>query len=232
MKVIRKRTEELQQAIIRNPNLLKDLSQTVAEVIGERIQLPENATYVFVPRVYSRPAFWPEVYAMASIWERIPFGGAGPMDPQIAIRLDKDRIAYQAIKDPTPEPCRPSSGPTPEPSQPSLREDILRNSDLFVPLSMAIAKVLANHNITFNTNETFAFIPVAVIKPVFTGQIAAGTPMPIPPSLPAMMMAEQRMWRLYYAEEFDLELDPGVIIDGIPAPELLVALEQQRIGFG
>ena len=143
------------------------------------------------------------------------------MDPQIAIHLDKDRIAYQAVEDPTPEPI-----------QPNLREDILRNSDLFVPLSEAIAKVLANHNITFNTNETFAFIPVSVIKPVFTGQITAGTPMPIPPSLPAMLMAEQRMWKLYYAEEFDLELDPGVIIDGIPAPELLVALEQQRIGFG
>lgn len=231
MKVIRKRSEELQQAIIRNRKLLKDLSDTVAEVMSNKIELPQNVTYVFVPRVYTRPAFWPEVYAMASIWDYIPFGGAGPMDPQIAIHLEKGRLAYKA--DPTPEPAQSSLGPTPEPSQPSLRESILGNPDLFMPLSEAIAKVLANHNITFNTNETFAFIPVAVKKPIFKGQLPTGIPLNNPHSLPAMMIAEQRMWwRLYYVEEFDIEIDPGTIIDGIPAPELLVALEQQRLKFG
>ena len=209
MKLIADRTEELQQGILRNPSLLKELSQTVAKVIGEKIALPTDTTYVFVPRVYSRPTFWPEVYAMASVLEHIPFGGAGPIDPQIAKYLEKDRMAHHATKDSTSE-----SNPT------SMREDILKNPKLFMPLSEAIAKVLANHNVTFKANETFSFIPVVVKKPIFNGQVTAVAP-----------LAENSIWELNHTEELDVVLDPGIIINGIPAPDLLVALEQQRIGW-
>lgn len=218
MKTIRKRSEELQQTILDSPALLKDLSEKVAEVLGNRITLPENATYVFVPKVYSRPTFWPEVYATASLRERIPFGGAGPLDPQIAKQLNEGRITYQMAKDPTPEPSRSS-----------LRMDILRNPELFLQLSEAFAGVLAEHGVTFNKDETFAFIPVVVKKPVFAGQLAAGTPLPDPPAMYATMIAAHSLWEHYHIEEF--EFDPGVIIDGIPAPEILLALEQQRIRY-
>ena len=220
MKVIRKRSEELQQTILMSPALLQDLSEKVAGLLGDRVELPEGATYVFVPRVYSRPTFWPEVYAMGSFRERIPFGGAGPLDPQVAKQLNEVRIPYQAAEDSNPLPARFS-----------LRRDILRNPELFLQLSEALAEVLAQHGVTFAKDETFAFIPVVVKKPVFAGQLAAGTPMPIPPSMPRMMVAAHRRWEHYHYHEFEYEFDPGVIIDGIPAPEILQALEQQRIAY-
>ena len=40
-------------------------------------------------------------------------------------------------------------------------------------------------------------------------------------------MKKEKRFRM---EEY--EFDPGVIIDGIPAPEILQALEQQRIAYG
>jgi hypothetical protein len=86
--MIPKRSEELRQTILGSPALLKALSEKVADVLGDSVALPENTTYVFVPRVYSRPTFWPEVYATASVRERIPFGGAGPLDPEIAKVMD------------------------------------------------------------------------------------------------------------------------------------------------
>ncbi len=218
MKLIHKRSEELQQTILGSPALLKELSEKVAEVLDDRIKLPENATYVFVPRVYSQPTFWPEVYATASVREYIPFGGAGPLDPQIAHKLNEGRITYQAVKDSNPLPARPS-----------LRMDILRSPELFLQLSETLAGVLAEHGVTFGKEETFAFVPVVVKKPLFAGQLAAATPFPLPSPAAVIVAAAHRMWEHYHFEEFEFEFDPGVIIDGIPAPEILLALEQQRI---
>jgi hypothetical protein len=224
MKVNQKRSEELQQTILTSPDLLRELSEKVAGVLGDRVTLSEGATYVFVPRVYSRPTFWPEVYATASIIERIPFGGAGPLDPQVAKQLNEMRVAYQTVEDPSPEPANSR-----------LRREILHNPELFLQLSETLAEVLTQHGVTFAKDETYAFIPVIVKKPVFSGQLAWGTPMPIPPSRPAMRVASDRVVAHFdYYEfnfEFEYELDPGTIIDGIPAPEILQALEQQRIVY-
>lgn len=224
MKILQKRSKELQQSIVRNQDLLKDLSHIIDKMMSGRIELPDDKTYVFVPRVYSRPVFWPEIYTAASIRERIPFGGAGPLDPQLAVLLDKDRISTARILDPTPEPAKTD-----------LRTQILNDPKLFLQLSEALTEVLSKHDVSFEANETFAFIPVVVDKPMFKGQLAAGTPMPIPPSVQAMIMAERRLWEIHLTEElefdFEIEFDPGVIIDGIPAPEILVALEQVRIKY-
>ena len=220
MKVISKRSEELQQAILGNPELLKALSEKIAEVLGERIALPENATYVFVPRVYRRPVFWPEVYVTASIRDYIPFGGAGPLDPHFALKLDKDRIAHQIptqlVRDSNPLPAKVVN----------MRLEILRDPELFLPLSEGLAEVLAEHGISFAKDETFAFVPVVVKKPVFSGELAAVSPKPEPPQIVA-----HGMWHHYHADQAEFEFDPGVIIDGVPAPEILQALEQQRIAY-
>jgi hypothetical protein len=221
MKVIEKRSEELQQAILSNPALLSELSEKVAGVLGGRVSLPEGATYVFVPRVYSRPTFWPEVYATASVSEYIPFGGAGPMDPHVARQLNEMRISFQAVKDPTPEPAGSSF----------LRKEILRNPELFMQLSETIAGVLEQHGVGFAKDETFAFIPVVVNKPIFSSQPTWGTPMPIPPSKPVMRAAVGSAMAHFDYYEFEYEFDPGTIINGIPAPEILQALEQQRIAY-
>ena len=109
MKMIPKRSEELRQSILGSPALLKALSEKVADVLGDSVALPENTTYVFVPRVYSRPTFWPEVYATASVRERIPFGGAGPLDPEIAKVMDQERITYQSKEEPGSPRCSPST---------------------------------------------------------------------------------------------------------------------------
>ena len=217
MKMIPKRSEELRQSILGSPALLKALSEKVADVLGDSVALPENTTYVFVPRVYSRPTFWPEVYATASVRERIPFGGAGPLDPEIAKVMDQERITYQSKEEPDPEPWRSR-----------LRKEILRSPQLFMQLSQVMAKVLAEHGITFARDETFAFVPVLVKKPVFAGELATPT-IPLPPPRLAAMFSVHSWWERHHAEEFEWEFDPGVIIDGIPAPEILLALEKQRI---
>lgn len=216
MKVIRKRSEELQEIILGSPDLLKALSEKIAGVLGDQIKLPKNASYVFIPRVYRRPTFWPEVYVAASYMEHIPFGGAGPLDPQVAKQLNEIRIPYQAVEDSNPLPPRVN-----------MRMEILRNPELFLQLSEGLAGVLAGHGITFSKDETYAFIPVVVKKPVFAGQLATVSPKPEPPQL-----AANGLWQHYHIDEEEFEFDPGVIIDGIPAPEVLQALEQQRIAYG
>lgn len=221
MKVIRKRSEELQETILGNPQLLKALSDKIAEVLGDRIKLPGNATYVFVPQVYRRPTFWPEVYAAPSSVVYIPFGGAGPLDPHFALKLDQDRIAHQIpqhmVRDANPLPAKVVN----------MRMEILRDPELFLPLSEGLAGVLAEHGIKFARDETYAFIPVMVKKPLFSGELVAINPQPEPPGI-----LFHGIWQHHHAEELEYEFDPGVIIDGIPAPEVLQALEQQRIAYG
>jgi hypothetical protein len=227
MKINRKRSEELQQTIMSSPALMRELSEKVAELLGDHIALAEGTSYVFVPRVYTRPVFWPEVYTAASVVERIPYGVAGPLDPLIAKRLNKMRFSYKAVTDPTPEPA----GPTPQPSAALLRKAIMNKPELFMQLSESIAEVLTQHGVTFAKDETFAFIPVVVNRPLFNGQLAATTPIPVPPTKPAHLVALGNAMVEIEDDGFDFGTIPGVIINGIPAPEILLALEKQRIAY-
>ena len=227
MKEIRKRSEELQQTILGSPALLQALSDKVAAVLGDRVELPDNTTYVFVPKVYSRPTFWPEVYATGSKLEVIPFGGAGPLDPEIAKIMDQERITYQAQQEPDPEPWK--AGPDPTPWRSALRKAILRSPELFMQLSESMTAVLAEHGVTFARDETFAFVPVLVKKPVFAGDMVASPTLPLPPPRLAAHLAVHAEWLHHHLDEYEWEFDPGVIIDGIPAPEILVALEKMRL---
>jgi len=229
MKEIRNRSDELQQTILGSPALLKALSEKVAAVLGDRVELPDDTTYVFVPKVYSRPTFWPEVYATGSKLEVIPFGGAGPLDPEIAKVMDQERITYQTQQEPGTDPTPWKLGPDPVPWRSALRRAILRSPELFMQLSESMAAVLAEHGVTFARDETFAFVPVLVKKPVFAGEMAASPTLPLPPPRLAARFAVHAGWAHHHADEFVWEFDPGVIIDGIPAPEILQALEQQRI---
>lgn len=224
MKVLPKRSEELQQAIVRNQKLLDNLSNRIAEVLKENgIKLADDYTYVFVPQVYRKPVFRPEIYIAAS--SRIPFppiGVAGPLDPQFAVIINKDRISKATI-----------NAPVSEPGLPSLRKDILKNPDLFLALSESIAEIFSKHNIKFSVDETFAFIPLVVEKPFFEGQLTADESLPIKSAHSLLRAGMDKNWPQLQVESFDWDsiFDPGVIIDGIPAPEILVALERQRIGF-
>ena len=225
MKVLPERSEELQQAIVRNQELLKNLSNRIAEVLKKNgIKLADDYTYVFVPQVYRKPVFRPEIYiASSSLKPFPPIGVAGPLDPQFAVIINNDRIRTVTTK----------KDPTPEPALPSLRKDILKNPDLFLALSESIAEIFSHHNIKFNTDETFAFIPLVVKRPLFEGQLAADDPVPVTSAHSLVTAVIDNPWAQLQVDSFDWDsvFDPGVIINGIPAPEILVALERQRIGF-
>nr|MCU0296526.1 hypothetical protein [Candidatus Nanopelagicales bacterium] len=65
MKELTERSRELQDNILRNQALLRDLSERVAQVLKGQVELPEDTMYLFVPKVYRRPLFLPEVYMTA-----------------------------------------------------------------------------------------------------------------------------------------------------------------------
>ena len=169
MRELTERSLELRDTILRNRALLKDLTDRVAEVLAGKVELPEGTTYVFVPRVYRRPIFLPEIYVAATeqgvIRDR--FGLAGPYDPWIVEILNQDRLELARKTDPTPQPIK------------ELRAQILGNPELLKGLSTAIAEVLDHHGVVLGAEETYGFDAVSVEQPVFAGQVSA-TPLPSP----------------------------------------------------
>jgi hypothetical protein len=126
------------------------------------------------------------------------------LSERIAEILDEQRIAY---KDPTPEPAG------------DLRRQILQNPELFAELSQAIGEVLKHHGLTLAKGETFGFLPAMKTKPIFIGEVM--TPLiPLPPP-------KTKRWDGYHQWEQFPEIRRW--FDGIPAPEVLVAIEKQRI---
>jgi hypothetical protein len=207
-----RRSHELQETILRNKVLLKDLSERIAGVLEGKVELPENLTYIFVPRVYRRPVFLPEIYIAAVDQSAIPdrIGLAGPYDPWIVKILNKDRLELMRKVDPTPQPAM------------DLRAQILRSPELFEALSQAIATVLESHGVTLAADETYAFDAQTVEQPIFAGEISA-TPitLPAPRGVVAAAVATG-------AQHAQMAYFPRWFI-GIPRPELLAVLEKQRL---
>ena len=144
-------SRELRGRILRDKELLRDLSEKIAEILNGKVEIGEDETYAFVPLVYKKPIFAPEIFTSVVSIEMIPFGGAGPLDPEFAVVLEKYRV-----RDDEPLPVGKS-----------LREQILSNKALLNELSEGISKVLMKHGVAFENDETYAFMPVVFKKPVF-----------------------------------------------------------------
>ena len=170
------RSEELRNNIIKNEKLLRDLSETISRILKGKVKLNDDETFAFVPLVYKKPVFMPEIFASVDSIAKIPsFGIAGPLDPDILDVLEKFRVKYD---DPVPIT--------------SLREQILSNKVLLNELSIGILEVLREHGVSFESDETYAFMPVVFKKPIFGPELFASLPLPIPvPSASLVMLGPQ-----------------------------------------
>lgn len=144
------RSEELRYKISKDEKLLEDLSETIAKILKGKVEIADDETFAFVPLVYKKPVFTPEAFATNVAIERIPFGGAGPLDPDILVVLEKFRVM-----DSNPLPAT------------TLREQILGNRALMKELSEGISKVLRKHDVKFEADETYAFLPIVLKKAIF-----------------------------------------------------------------
>jgi hypothetical protein len=212
MKELIHRSRQLQDSIMGNKALLGELCERIAQVLDGRVELPDDQTYVFVPRVYRRPLFLPEIFVAAQPLGTgpIPRPEPGPYDPWIVKILDRERLDIATAAGPDPTPWK------------DLREQIMADQALLAELSDAIAGVLGNHGVALAADETYAFEAVTAAKPRFSSQLAA-TPMQIlrPPRATSRSMA------LFERYE-QLDFIPRWY-EGVPAPELLAALETQRL---
>jgi hypothetical protein len=215
------RSEELRDRIIKDEKLLRDLSETISGILKGKVKLEDDETFAFVPLVYNRPVFMPEIFISEDAIEKIPsFGIAGPLDPDILGVLEKFRV-----RDDDPVPIT------------TLREQILSNKMLLKELSVGISKVLRAHGVAFENDETYAFLPIVFNKPVFmpepwkTTRIHAfvdGSPVmlgpqPEPPDHPTILA---RVSIIALIEKYGILPQP---FPGPMDPWLLNVLEKYRI---
>jgi hypothetical protein len=204
MKELVHRSQELQEQILRNKALLQALTETTAEVLKGRVEIPDDQVYVFIPRVYRRPLFVPEIFmsAASDLAYRYPRPEPGPLDPWLVKVLDAHRfdIAAQA--------------PSREGVNVDLREQITRDAELLATLSDSIAGILDEHGISLQADETYGFEAVTLRRPIFKVQASA-----LPRSLMHRHAAHAQQWEAHLPRWYQ----------GIPAPEMLVAMEQMRL---
>jgi len=216
------RSEELRYRISKDEKLLKVLSKTISKILKGKVEIADDETFAFVPIVYKKPVFAPEAFATNAI-ERIPFGGAGPLDPNILVVLENFRVM-----DSNPLPAR------------TLREQILGNRELMKDLSEGISEVLRKHDVTFEADETYAFLPIVLKKAIFgpelfisprmkpdptpwkSDSLVALGPQPEPPDQPALL----RVSTIALIEEYGLIPSP---LPGPLDPYLLNMLDKFRI---
>lgn len=217
------RSEELRDRIIKDEKLLRDLSETISEILKGKVKLEEDETFAFVPLVYKKPVFAPEIFTSEEAIEKIPsFGIAGPYDPDILGALEKYRIRAD-----DPVPIK------------SLREQIFGNRALLKELSVGISKVLIGHGVVLENDETYAFMPVVFKKPVFTPEpvpwkpvgirafadasLVMLSPQPEPPDYPGSL---SRISTIALIEKYGILPRP---FPGPLDPWLLNVLEEYRI---
>lgn len=219
------KSEVLRDRIIKDEKLLKDLSETISGILKGNVKLEDDETFAFVPLVYNRPVFMPEIFASCeTVVGKIPsFGIAGPLDPEFAVMLEKNRVRNDE----------------PLPVGKSLREQILSNKMLLKELSVGISKVLVKHGVAFENDETYAFLPVVFKRPVFTPEpvpwITSGIhafregspvmlgPQPEPPDSPTILA---RVSTIALIEKYGILPQP---FPGPLDPWLLNVLEKYRI---
>ena len=215
-------SRELRDRILRDKELLRDLSEKIAEILKGKVELGEDEAYTFVPFVYEKPVFAPEIFTgpvrrvrkteLPPWWW--PWWWKGLPAPEILQHLEK----YRVTEKPTPE------------LDMSLGEQIIRNKELLGELSEGVSSVLKEHGVAISEDVTYVFSPIVYKKPtfahemfmdvkpsMFASMVAAGpTPEPAIASATALRASESASMRI---------VTP---IDGIPAPELLYALDKLR----
>jgi len=218
------RSEELRDRIIKDEKLLRDLSETISGILKGKVKLEDDETFAFALLVYKKPVFMPEIFISEDAIEKIPFGGAGPLDPDILGVLEKFRV-----RDDDPVPITKS-----------FREQILGNKVLLKELSVEISKVLTEHGVVFENDETYAFLPVVFKKPVFGHELFTSSHVFEPDPQPWIMFSQvfnpdPTPWRpsgLSRVSTIALIEKYGILPQPFPGPLdpwLLNVLEKYRI---
>ncbi len=225
MKENLRNSSELRDRIIRDKELLRDLSEKIAKILEGKVEIGEDETYTFVPFVYEKPIFAPEIFAgpvrrvgeteSSPQWQCWwPWWWIGLPAPEILRHLEKYRVTEL----------------TPEPDMP-LGEQIIRNKELLGELSEAVSTVLKEHGVVISEDVTYIFSPVVYKKPTFVHEMFMRVNQS---KFEAMVFADptpEPARRLLWASAVYspvIPLPPPMPIDGIPAPELLYALEKFR----
>lgn len=130
---------------------------------------------------------------------------------------------YRVISDPKPEPAMP------------LREQVLRNKELLMELSEAVSSVLNEHGVAISEDVMHVFSPIVYKKPIFAHEMFMSmqsskfTPVVFTHPLEAIPIHIPELARWLWASAVytpTIPIPPPTPIDGIPAPELLYALEK------
>jgi len=220
-------SRELRDRILSDEKLLRDLSERFAEILKGKVEIREDEAYTFVPLVYKKLVFAPEIFVgpvgrMESAvvswpwwpWPPVPFPGI-PL-PDILDALEKYRISEL----------------TPESGMP-LGEQILGNKELLRELSETVSSVLKEHGVVISEDVMYVFSPIVYKKPIFAHEMF----MSVSPSKFAPMVfadpfkaipiniPEPARW-LWNSAVYTSPIPLPTPIDGIPAPELLYALEK------
>ncbi|KAF5428908.1 hypothetical protein C5S39_10120 [Candidatus Methanophagaceae archaeon] len=216
---------ELRDRIIRDEKLLRVLSEKIAEILKGKVEIGADETYTFVPLVNKRSTFAPEILAgpraeVGPWWWCRYWPICGLPTFEFLKVIEKYRITEK----------------TPQPGM-TLREQILGNKALLQELSEAVSSALKEHGVAINEDVMYVFSPIVYKKPTFahemfldvTPMVAAG-PHPVPSS-PVVVADHTPELGIIAASHMASESASWCIvtpIDGIPAPELLYALDRFR----
>ncbi len=222
-------SRELRDRILRDKELLRDLSEKIGEILKGKVEIGEDEAYTFVPFVYEKPVFAPEIFAgpvrrvgktvLPSWW------WIGLPAPDFLRHLEKYRVTEL-----TPELAMP------------LGEQIIRNKELLGELSEVVSNVLKEHGVVISEDVTYMFSPVVYKKPTFAHEmfmrvspskfeamVSAGpTPEPSSPAVVVDPTPEPAIIAARHTASESVSWRTITPIDGIPAPELLYALDKLR----
>lgn len=216
-------SEELRDRIVRDAKLLSDLSEKISEILHGKVEIGEDEAYTFVPFVFKKPVFAPEVLLGPNMREndRLPWWGwVGIPVPELLEALEQYRV-----NEFTPKPGMP------------LAKQIIGNRELFHELSECVSSILNEHGVVISEDVMYVFSPIVYKKPIFAPEML----MSVVPQFLTFMPGDQikatpisipRPAKWLLASEVyspQIPLPPPTPIDGIPAPELLYALDRFRL---
>ncbi len=218
-------SRELRDRILRDEKLLSDLSERIAEILKGKVEIGKDEAYSFVPLVNKKSSFAPEIFAgprteVGPWWWCRYWPVCGLPTVEFLNVLEKYRITEK----------------TPQPGM-TLREQILGNKALLLELSEAVSIALKAHGVAISEDVMYVFSPVVYKRPTFahemfmdvTPMVAAGPhPEPSSPVIVADPTSEPAIIAARHMASESVSWRIVRPIDGIPAPELLYALDMFR----